>query len=845
MPRCLKYVKISTVPILVLTGIATLANRDEINTFWFRRGPSMQSAVNGLNERRVKVQFVRASVNNGVVPDYSVSAMMRHTTATPSTTTCWEWRCTCQGYSDAFGTYRYHWGLANDTIRSWWLENRCDTRPVDSGVTPPSLFTRSKSVNLDTVSEGMAYNHTRVMEGNDHSHLEQVLHSKEVDYLSPAEPMVDLFPLTRPTVDIHWLRANTHLGWHALNERMKAVLTGAEWSNSGSVTDRTIYTHELVRVTVFNAQRGTNWRKICNLIRSDKILSATNVWILNEMDYGMARTGNEHTTKLLANCLGMNYAFGVEFIELNEGLKVDQMRAQALGLNASLGYHGNAIITDFRIKRARVLRFNGSEQFWFKDCPTPESRIGGRMALIASLDMGTGYPDLAVVATHTENSRFKGWQDYNVRALKAVASELASAEIAVFGGHIPTRVSNKKRRTANLDILHTEAGFAYADQSNEEHAFENGASGDWLMTKGFAYGTNAVNTSERATVVSSRRLSDHNFVTAALRPNKGVVGNDITPGFPVDVVYTWVGEPSEKKWDEYMAICTARIAPGIKYHPSTSRGRFRDWGTLQYSLRSVRRYLPWVRRVFLLTNGDGLPAFLSDAQGAVAAGITLVTHEDIWPEDRKETDLPTFNSDAIESHLHRIPGLAERFLYVQDDMLIGRALSRSVFFFDSGEPILQQPTDIHEMPGHLVRGYMKSCFASLWISNGNNMARASSARCRKERSYSAPLGVLSKTCGNYRPPKKGMKLDQAYISNFCTNTQRAGNYGCVPRNASVEDMRAMITGRGVVVFNDAYEFSTLQDERRHRALITEVMKGEWPDQLSVPPQTRKKRHSGT
>jgi hypothetical protein len=48
------------------------------------------------------------------------------------------------------------------------------------------------------------------------------------------------------------------------------------------------------------------------------------VVILNEMGIGMARTDQQHTTKLMAQMLNMNYAWGLEFVELTDGDKEEQ-----------------------------------------------------------------------------------------------------------------------------------------------------------------------------------------------------------------------------------------------------------------------------------------------------------------------------------------------------------------------------------------------------------------------------------------------------------------------------------------------------------------------------------------
>jgi len=104
---------------------------------------------------------------------------------------------------------------------------------------------------------------------------------------------------------------------------------------------------------------------------------------------------------------------------------------------------------------------------------------------------------------------------------------------------------------------------------------------------------------------------------------------------------------------------------------SAGANRFRDHGELRYSLRSLEHYAPWVRTVYLVTNGQ-VPTWLNRSNPR----LRLVTHEDLFPDSRH---LPTFNSFAIESHLHRIPGLSENLLYFNDDIFLGRPVAREDF----------------------------------------------------------------------------------------------------------------------------------------------------------------------
>merc|ERR1712118_90909 len=104
--------------------------------------------------------------------------------------------------------------------------------------------------------------------------------------------------------------------------------------------------------------------------------------------------------------------------------------------------------------------------------------------------------------------------------------------------------------------------------------------------------------------------------------------------------------------------------------------QFRDLDTFERALLSIDRFLPWVRRVFVVTNGQ-VPC----SHATTRVPTELVTHEKIWPPERKELwELPTYSSRAIETHLHRILGLAEHFICVNDDFFVGKPLGKEFFF---------------------------------------------------------------------------------------------------------------------------------------------------------------------
>ncbi|GBN29536.1 N-acetylglucosamine-1-phosphotransferase subunits alpha/beta [Araneus ventricosus] len=99
-------------------------------------------------------------------------------------------------------------------------------------------------------------------------------------------------------------------------------------------------------------------------------------------------------------------------------------------------------------------------------------------------------------------------------------------------------------------------------------------------------------------------------------------------------------------------------------HEDISASRFTDNEELRYSLRSLEKHAPWVRHVYIITNGQ-IPYWLNLDNPFV----TIVTHEEIFPN---KSHLPTFSSPAIECHLHRIPNLSKKFIYLNDDVMFGK-----------------------------------------------------------------------------------------------------------------------------------------------------------------------------
>ncbi|XP_058660663.1 N-acetylglucosamine-1-phosphotransferase subunits alpha/beta isoform X1 [Ammospiza caudacuta] len=112
-----------------------------------------------------------------------------------------------------------------------------------------------------------------------------------------------------------------------------------------------------------------------------------------------------------------------------------------------------------------------------------------------------------------------------------------------------------------------------------------------------------------------------------------------------------------------------------KQDEDVSASRFEDNEELRYSLRSIERHAPWVRHIFIVTNGQ-IPSWLNLDNPR----ITIVTHQEIF---QNVSHLPTFSSPAIESHIHRISGLSQKFIYLNDDVMFGKDVWPDDFYSHS------------------------------------------------------------------------------------------------------------------------------------------------------------------
>lgn len=254
-----------------------------------------------------------------------------------------------------------------------------------------------------------------------------------------------------------------------LDEKLRAVLTTPFVSNEayyrGAKPHRPLIDGfgPALRVAHWNIERGIQVDRIKQLFsapreflnslppakdsaerkavaRQAEILRGADIIVLNEVDWGLKRSGYRAVISELGQALNMNWAYGIEFVEVDpinlgtedfEGIEEagerEKLVAEIQVDKAKLrGLHGTAILSRYPIREARLVPFETVGYDWFAgehkrvaaiekgkravagtvflERVSREIRRGGRTSLIATIDVPYLPEKRATVAApHLEN----------------------------------------------------------------------------------------------------------------------------------------------------------------------------------------------------------------------------------------------------------------------------------------------------------------------------------------------------------------------------------------------------------------------------------------------------------
>jgi endonuclease/exonuclease/phosphatase family metal-dependent hydrolase len=240
------------------------------------------------------------------------------------------------------------------------------------------------------------------------------------------------------------------------------------------------------------------------------------VVLLSEMDNGMARTSQRHPTADVADTLGMQYAYGIEFIELGLGSDTEREFCED-DFNAK-GFHGNALMASVPLGRPFMVRLWG-ERLWFADGEQP--RLGERFAIGVVIDTEAG--PFVAVSTHLESATTAAYRERQVKELIDALDEAFPGMPVLIGGDLNTgNHAGGDFEAEGLFAMSAARGFARhggpLDVMTTRPSLitrwpERAMKLDWFLARGLKIGETRIISSLDET---GRPLSDHDLITCVV-----------------------------------------------------------------------------------------------------------------------------------------------------------------------------------------------------------------------------------------------------------------------------------------------------------------------------------------
>ncbi len=250
----------------------------------------------------------------------------------------------------------------------------------------------------------------------------------------------------------------------------------------------------------------------------------------------------------------------------------------------------------------------------------------------------------------------------------------------------------------------------------------------------------------------------------------------------IDLVYLWVNG-NDPKW---IAKRDAVIGKTTEAQDNC-KGRYAETGELRYSLRSVEKYAPWIRKIFIVTDNQ-IPDWLDTSNPK----IRIVDHTEIIPKEY----LPCFNSSVLEHFICCIPDLAEHFLYANDDMFLNKSVTPSTFFAKDLLPIIR----VNSRPFRKWSLQYRTKVLGKTLSNYKRII------------HNAAL-LVEKKYGTYYSGKAHHNID-AYLKSSCLHT----------REVFDKELRATFTNHKRSdndIQRSLYSYVAFAEKTAHRKYVTQ------------------------
>jgi endonuclease/exonuclease/phosphatase family metal-dependent hydrolase len=166
------------------------------------------------------------------------------------------------------------------------------------------------------------------------------------------------------------------------------------------------------RLVAWNLERGRHGEAAGALLRS----TGADAFLLSEMDLGMARSGQRHTTR-------------------------DQQKLAA-GLDNAVGYHGGALVSQHALTLPAVVRLE-TRGDWFGS-ERGQRRVGGRIAVLSTLRVAGS--DITLAAVHLDSHGDPEQRAAELEGLFAAIDAYAPGQPVVVGGDLNTHTFSLSQR---------------------------------------------------------------------------------------------------------------------------------------------------------------------------------------------------------------------------------------------------------------------------------------------------------------------------------------------------------------------------------------------------------------
>lgn len=319
----------------------------------------------------------------------------------------------------------------------------------------------------------------------------------------------DIDPELRYAIDMTARSVEAHRALMRTMPALHQVEIGGELIANGPLPTR-------LTVAAWTMQRCFFPEQSADLLRA---LEADLV-LVSQMDIGMARTHQRHTTKALADSLGMRYCFGLEYFEAGLGNAVE--RRLAADSRNDKGWHGNAILSRVDPDRVALIRLdaNGANFTATHDAASEEMegcRIGGSCAVAATFS--TAHGPFCAVSTRLAST--------HAPILRLAMLERLIAALDMFATDLPILIGGDFGTLSDLHGLDKDLEPLFRTAHRHGYSWENNATGtttrpngrsvglkarkhqDWFCTRGFApRGARIVPGLD----MSGKALSDHEVI---------------------------------------------------------------------------------------------------------------------------------------------------------------------------------------------------------------------------------------------------------------------------------------------------------------------------------------------